>query len=356
MARVTDRRVSTHDGVRRRTVSSLVSGVVAALLVGLGATVVPSATAAPTSATPSATTSATVVGSSTGPHGVRYLRVRSAAMRTDMQVRVLPARDPATPHPTLYLLNGAQGGFNDSSWFDQTDIVDFFSDKNVTVVVPMGGTASYFADWIRDDPVLGHQKWATYLTRELPPLMDSTFGGNGRNALAGISMAGTSVLQLAEQNPGLYRAVGAYSGCAMTADPMGQAYVRLTVARGGGNADNLWGVASDPRWRENDPYINAERLRGTSLFVSASTGQPGQYDTISGPGIDGNIGELVSRIGVGAVIETAVRRCTVALRSRLTSLDIPATFRLPPAGTHSWPYWQDSLHASWPQFARALDD
>ncbi|MGU3294275.1 alpha/beta hydrolase [Williamsia sp. M5A3_1d] len=346
----------TRTGARTRRASSLISGVVATLIVGLGAAAVPSAIAAPVSPAPAVTTSATVVGSSPGPHGVRYLRVRSAAMRADMQVRVLPARDPEVPHPTLYLLNGAQGGFNDSSWFDQTDIVDFFADKNVTVVVPMGGTASYFADWIRDDPVLGHQKWATYLTRELPPLMDATFGGNGRNALAGISMAGTSVLQLAEKNPGLYRAVGAYSGCAKTADTMGQAYVRLTVARGGGNADNLWGVSTDPRWRENDPYIHADRLRGTSLFISASTGLPGQYDTITGPGIDGDVGELVSRIGVGAVIETAVRQCTVALKSRLATLGIPATFRLPPAGTHSWPYWQDSLHASWPQFARALDD
>lgn len=297
---------------------------------------------------------ATIASEKPGVRGTLALTVQSPAMRAPMRVDVIPPRDPSAPHPTVYLLNGAQGGLNGSSWLDQTDVVDFFADKNATVVIPVGGQASYFADWRADDPVLGHQKWATFLTRELPPLMDERFGGDGRNALAGISMAGTSVLQLAIEAPGLYRAVGSYSGCAQTSDLVGQAYVRLTVARGGGNADNMYGPVDDPAWVRNDPYVNAEKLRGTALYISAATGAPGPYDRIDGPGIDGSVAELVSRIGVGAVIESSVRRCTVALQAKLERLDIPATFSLPPAGTHSWPYWQDSLHRSWPMFARAL--
>lgn len=184
--------------------------------------------------------------------------------------------------------------------------------------------------------------------------MDARFGGDGRNALAGISMAGTSVLQLAIAAPGLYRAVGSYCGCAQTSDLVGQAYVRLTVARGGGNGDNMYGPVDDPAWVRNHPYVNAEKLRGTALYISAATGAPGPYDRIDGPGMNGNVADLVSRIGVGAVIESSVRRCTVALQAKLDRLGIPATFSLPPMGTHSWPYWQDSLHRSWPLFARAL--
>ncbi|MFD0927963.1 alpha/beta hydrolase [Williamsia deligens] len=342
-------RISAPARLRRRTTVATCLAIAVSSIIALSV-------GAPAAAAPGNSASAVpaIVADATGRDGVRHLSVFSPAMRERMAIDVLPARDPATPHPTVYLLNGAQGGLNGSSWFDQTDIRTFFADKNVTVVVPVGGQASYFADWERDDPVLGHQKWTTFLTRELPPVMDAEFGGNGRNALGGISMAGTSVLQLAIAAPGLYRAVGAYSGCAQTSDPMGEAYVRLTVARGGGNADNLYGPVGDPEWARHDPYVNAEKLRGTALYVSAATGAPGPYDRIDGPGIDGNVAELVSRIGVGAVIESSVRRCTVALKAKLERLDIPATFSLPLAGTHSWPYWQDSLHRSWPLFARAL--
>ena len=39
---------------------------------------------------------------------------------------------------------------------------------------------------------------------------------------------------------------------------------------------------------------------------------------------------------------------------RLADLRIPATVRFTPNGTHSWGYWQDQMHDSWPTFAPAL--
>ncbi len=66
-------------------------------------------------------------------------------------------------------------------------------------------------------------KWQTFLTRELPPIIDAEFSGNGTNSIAAISMTATSVLNLAIAAPGLYRAVGSYSGCAETSTPMGSA-------------------------------------------------------------------------------------------------------------------------------------
>jgi S-formylglutathione hydrolase FrmB len=289
------------------------------------------------------------------PDGVVDVTVRSAAMGTNLTVKVLPARDRSTPAPTVYLLNGAAGGDGGSSWFDQTDIASFFAGRNVNVVVPMGGAASYFTDWRNDDPKLGRQRWATYLTEELPPLMDALLSGNGRNAIAGISMAGTSVFQLALKAPDLYRAIGSYSGCAMTSDPEGQAYVRLTVeVRGGGNTVNMWGPPTDPEWVRNDPYVNAEKLRGKAIYISNGTGLPGPYDVIDGPGIDGNGSKLAEQVAVGAVIETATNRCTYRMRDRLQQLGIPATVDLRATGTHSWAYWEDDLHKSWPMISAAL--
>ncbi|WP_280232362.1 alpha/beta hydrolase, partial [Nocardia cyriacigeorgica] len=111
--------------------------------------------------------------------------VHSASMNTPVSLRVLRAADPDRPAPVLYLLNGANGGVN-GSWYDETDIAQFFADKQVTVVIPIGGAGSYFTDWRSDDPILGRQRWTTFLTKELPPVIDSAFSGTGANAIAGI--------------------------------------------------------------------------------------------------------------------------------------------------------------------------
>ncbi|WP_280263084.1 alpha/beta hydrolase, partial [Nocardia abscessus] len=208
--------------------------------------------------------------------------VFSTAMNSVPRVRVLRAADPARPAPTFYLLNGANGGISDGSWTDRTDVVEFFRDKQVNVVVPFGGASSYFTDWRADDPVLGRQRWATFLTRELPPIVDAAFGGNGANAIAGISMAGTSVFQLALAAPGLFRAIGSYSGCVRTSDPQGQVIVSAVVGGRRGNVVNMWGPPTDPAWAANDPYLHADKLRGTAIYVSTGSGAPGPHDTLHG--------------------------------------------------------------------------
>ncbi|MDJ0114788.1 esterase family protein, partial [Rhodococcus erythropolis] len=42
------------------------------------------------------------------------------------------------------------------------------------------------------------------------------------------------------------------------------------------------------------------------------------------------------------------------LADRLNALGIPATFDFKPSGTHSWGYWQDDLHNSWPMIASSM--
>ncbi|WP_405139026.1 alpha/beta hydrolase [Nocardia sp. NBC_01388] len=288
------------------------------------------------------------------PGGLLDMRVHSTAMDADIALKVLRAPDGSAPAPTLYLLNGAAGGSDASSWTDQTDIVDFFRDKQVTVVVPLGGSGSYFTDWRTDDPALGRVRWSTFLTQELPPIIDSALNGSGANAVAGISMAGTSVFQLALDAPGRYRAIGSYSGCARTSDPIGQAFVDAVVLRWHGNPANMWGPPGDPAWTANDPYLHADRLRGTAVYVSTGNGLPGPLDTLDGPGIHGSAAKLVGQLTSGGVLEAITDQCALALRDRLQTLGIPATFNLRPAGTHSWGYWQQDLHDSWPLFARAL--
>ncbi len=264
------------------------------------------------------------------------------------------AADTSEPRPTLYLLNGAGGGEGTGHWFEQTDIVDFFADKDVNVVVPMRGAYSYYTDWVRNDPVLGRNKWTTFLTKELLPVIDAKFDTDGANGIAGISMAGTSVLALAETAPDLYRAVASYSGCAETSTELGTLAIQAVVeGRGGGNVANIWGPIGAPNWRAHDPVVNAHKLRGKSIYVSSGTGLPGKHDRFSSSGINRDPLKYVDIVGVGGAIEAATYQCTLNLEKRLKQLRIPATFDYEP-GTHSWPYWQDQLAKSWPMLERAL--
>ncbi|MXP19845.1 esterase family protein [Gordonia sp. HNM0687] len=257
--------------------------------------------------------------------------------------------------PTLYLLNGAGGGEDGANWLAQTDAQQFFADKFVNVVIPARGLGSYYTDWIAADPRMGQPMWATFLTDELPAAVDHALAGNGRNAIAGLSMSATSVLDLATIAPGLYRSVAAYSGCARTSTPEGEAAVRgIVYAAAGGDADNMWGPSGSPLWRQHDPYLNAEKLRGTRLYLSSGSGTPGRYDTPSAqaPGAP----PIANQILVGGALEAATRACTEAMAKRLRQLSIPAQVHLPSAGTHSWGYWEDELHRSWPTLAAGLDD
>lgn len=283
---------------------------------------------------------------------IRDVVVYSAAMRRNIPLSVITPRPSSRPAGVFYLLNGAGGGEDRANWLNKTDVAEFFADKNVLVVIPSAGAFSYYTDWRRADPELGLNRWSTFLGRELPPIIDAGFHTSGRNVIGGISTSGTAVLNLAIEHRGLYRAVGAYSGCPTTSDPFGQSTVRLVVeTRGGGDATNMWGPYDGAGWRAHDPVLHAEKLRGLALYISNAGGLPGAYDT---PRHVPDPSTLADQIVVGGGIEMGTMACTVALLNRLGALRIPATVDLPPTGTHSWRYWQDQLHKSWPVYAKVL--
>ncbi|MEV0342956.1 alpha/beta hydrolase family protein [Nocardia sp. NPDC050713] len=283
-----------------------------------------------------------------------HLKVYSASMDTEIDVDVQRPADESEPAPNLYMLSGLDGGEGTASWQAATHALEWLADKPVNVVLPIGGRGSYYTDWQQRDPVLGLNKWTTFFTEELPPLLDQTLNSTGQNALAGLSTSGTSVLQLAEAKPGLWKTVAAYSGCAQIADPMGQLFVKLaTETWAGGDTENMYGPAESPLWAANDPVINAEKLRGTLLYVSSGSGIPVmedvQYYLNAAPGPMGAV-----TLSLGVIIEAAVNGCTANLKNRLDSLDIPATYKFNPVGTHYWPYWEEALHDSWPLLAQGM--
>ncbi|MGX1810760.1 alpha/beta hydrolase [Nocardia sp. NPDC055321] len=343
----------------------------ALIAAGILTVLLPSAlcTAAPEPSEPDAPPAAATAppGAVVAPNGSYVVRSRteqdrhlvftvySVAMDTELTVEVQRPADTTVPRPILYLLNGGSGGIGIGTWDHQTRAEEFLADKSINVVQPIGGAGSYYTDWRSPDPRLGVVKWKTYLTEELPPLMNAALGSNGVNAIAGVSMSGTSVLQLPIAKPGLYSAVAAYSGCARISDPIGQAFVRLTVGYSGSDAANMYGGSEDPHWIANDPYLNAEGLRGIELYLSSGNGLPGPYDRVGDRRMVGTgVGALANQLLVGGIIEAATDQCTRSMGERLDELGIAATVVLRPYGTHSWGYWDDELVASWPVLARGL--
>lgn len=277
----------------------------------------------------------------------------------EVSLAVIKAPNPGAP--TIYMLNGADGGEGGANWIQQTDILEFFRDKNVNVVIPMEGAFSYYTDWLYEPPHLGgKQMWETFLTRELPGSIEGYLQSNNNRVIAGMSMSATTSLLFAQHNPGFYDGVGSFSGCAATSNPVGYTSVRTTLNQGGTTPETMWGPRGTGTWHYNDALINAANLRGTELYVSNGSGLAGEWDLPSSPRLQ-NLNELetslamTSTIVVGGAIEAVTNTCTHDLKAKLDGEGIPATFSFRPTGTHSWGYWQQDLWDSWPTFARALD-
>ncbi len=277
--------------------------------------------------------------------------VNSPAMQRIVQLDVLLPADQSTPHPTLYLLDGdaATNTQAQSTWTIKTDVVNFFADKDVNVVMPVGGGGTFYTDWAKDDPTLGHNKWETFLTSELPPLIDSTLHGSGVNAVAGLSMGGFAAAILAFRFPSLYKALGVYSGCFYTSN-LGQALVRTAVADRGGNADNMWGGALNAQWPAHDPSQHFQAYKGMAIYMYSGDGVPKPSDLTS---FDPNY-TYPTTLASAEAIEVTVNTCTLAMKTLMTAENIPATWRVGLTGIHSWPYWQYALHDSWPTLAPSL--
>jgi diacylglycerol O-acyltransferase / trehalose O-mycolyltransferase len=276
------------------------------------------------------------------------LTVWSPSMGRTIDVQVLTPAVKNGPRPSLYMLSGiGEEDPSNSMWLRKGGAAEFFRDKNVNVVLPLAGPGSFYADWQKDDPKLGRYKWETFLTQELPPLIDAEFDGNGRNGIAGLSMGAQSAMMLASRNPSLYSAVAAYSGCFSSAELLGQSSMRGIVTAFGGNADNMFGGPLDPDWAAHDVLANAEALRGQTVYVSVGSGLPGRYERFE-TAKDWDI------VLVGGAIEVGADYCTRRLADRLGELAIPATFDFESVGTHSWAYWVDQLPKSWPTIASGL--
>ncbi|MDN5684590.1 alpha/beta hydrolase family protein [Corynebacterium glyciniphilum] len=308
--------------------------------------------------------------------GERYtrmeeLKVTSQAMGgREIPVVTIKAKNNPETAPTIYLLNGADGGEGGANWLRQTSAVDFYGNRigNVNVVIPMAGAFSYYTDWQSPAASLdtdAHgvgttQKWETFLTQELlRPMEDHLGTSSGKRAIIGMSMTGSTSLIYAEKYPGFYDAVGSYSGCAATSREASQ-ITQLILDRGNASFEQMWG---DPYGRVaygNDALLNAEKLADQhNIYVSSATGLLGEHDMSSGDVLNGNVFGMRIPLTDGFAIEAGSNICTHLLKSTTDDLGITEAsnnlvYNIRNAGTHQWGYWQDDMWESWPVIARGL--
>ncbi|MFT3898770.1 MAG: alpha/beta hydrolase family protein [Gordonia sp. (in: high G+C Gram-positive bacteria)] len=276
--------------------------------------------------------------------------VQSPSMGRPMRVTVLTPRSGG-PRPTVYMLDGAGASKGTSDWITKGKAGQFFAGKNVNVVLPMGGAGTFYTNWRKRDRKLGKPQWETFLTAELPALVNSQFNGNGRNTLIGLSMGGQAAYSLLARHPDLYTGAASLSGCPPVSNPVNQGYVRTTVAKSGGDADNMWGPFGSKAWQSHDPANKLGALRGKNLYLSAGSGAIGPMDLAPRTGED-MPKEAVN--ASGSALELGAYRCSLGFAMQLRGAGIPYTdgFRL--IGTHSWPYWRADLPAAWATVSRGL--
>ncbi|WP_083905075.1 alpha/beta hydrolase-fold protein [Nocardia transvalensis] len=280
------------------------------------------------------------------------LWVDSPSMGSPVQVQLLLARDwnirPDARFPLLYMLDGLRATDDESGWTKDASAVDFFADKNVTVVLPIGGQSSFYSDWAQTNNGKNYQ-WETFLTKELPPLLEGQWRATNARGVEGLSMGGTAAMFLAGRNPGWVKYAASYSGFLTTTTlGMPQAIMFAMRDAGGFDANAMWGPPGDPEWAAHDPYALADKLKGVSLYVSAGSGTTGAYDKPS-PDIP-----EISTNYAGMGLEVLSRLTSQNFVGKLNQLAVPVQVNYRASGTHSWPYWDFEMRQSWPQAAAAL--
>lgn len=267
------------------------------------------------------------------------IRLRSRAMQDVQPVYVLlPTHYDAsgrTRYPVLYLLHGALDDY--TSW-PKNGVANMVGDLPVIVVMPDDSKNGSYSDWYGlpagvSDPI---PSWETYHTKELVSYVDATFptiADRSGRFLAGLSSGGSGSMKYAAANPGMFGAVGAFSGAVdVTVDYpiypiISEGLWGTSLIPGyGPEAHCTWGDIATQRvnWEDNNPQYLAENLAGVPLWLSCGNGQPGPYDG-SAPYTD--------------PVESEVWTMNQRFVEALDANGIPHTDDFYGPGHHSWPYW-----------------
>ncbi|MBO0679779.1 esterase family protein [Mycolicibacterium sp. S2-37] len=279
---------------------------------------------------------------------VEYLMVPSAGMGRDIKVQF---QSGGPNSPSVYLLDGLRAQEDFSGWDINTAAFEWYLDSGLSVVMPVGGQSSFYADWYK--PACGKAgcstyKWETFLTSELPAYLASQRGVNSsRTAAVGLSMAGSAAMTLAIYYPQQFQYAASLSGFLNLSEGWWPMLVGLSMGDAGGyKSEDMWGPSSDPAWKRNDPMVNIDRLvaNNTRIWVFCGNGKPGDIN-----------GQIAGDNFNAKFLEGFTLRTNETFQEKyIAAGGKNGVFNFPAAGTHSWEYWGQQLQQMKPDIQRVL--
>ncbi|WP_295644842.1 alpha/beta hydrolase family protein [uncultured Corynebacterium sp.] len=277
--------------------------------------------------------------------------VYSPAMKQKIKVQIKPASRGG--NAGLYMLDGLRARQDWNGWTYQGRGVDAFVNDNVTLVMPVGGQAQFYADWIAPYGGTGgpkKPKWETFLTRELPGYLQRNFGVSPRNnAVVGLSMGGTAAMNLAAWHRNQFKHVSSLSGYLNPTWPgmyLGLQYAMVQAGGPGARIWDMWGSPVDPIRFRNDPTVQAGRYRGMPMYLSAAGGMTtAKENFLNDP----------SGVASGVALEWLSRTSTAKFEVAARVAGARPVVSYPATGVHNWPYWNIELRNARPHILRALN-
>src|SRR5699024_1128051 len=153
----------------------------------------------------------------------------------------------------------------------ETNIEQYYADKNVNVIMPVGGESSFYSDWAEPDNGK-HHMWETFLTQELVPILDNEFRSNKQRPVVRISIGGTAAVNLAERHPYLFEFFGSFAGYLDTTSPgMPQAIQAAQADAGGYDSTKMWGYLYSKELYNHDTKLGIKELSDITTYVSSGS-------------------------------------------------------------------------------------
>lgn len=279
---------------------------------------------------------------------VQRWTIASPAMKRNVSVEVMLAPEPGQAAPILYLLDGIDAPYR-SGWIGIGGAQEVLGDQNVHVVIPTEAPGSWYSDWLHEDPALGVNKWETFITEELDPLLQRELNSNGKRGIGGLSMGAAGAVHLANSNPELFDAVFGISGCYSPVSPMGRQIVNIVTGSRGGNVENMWGPFGSDEWKNHDVVADPEGLRDQAVYLSAANGTINEEDYAR---YEGN---PFFDMAAGTFLERGVLSCTEELDRAMTARGMGHHHvDYKGEGVHNWANFNAQLAPAWEHIRPAL--
>lgn len=275
---------------------------------------------------------------------VEYLMVPSAAMGRDIKIQF---QSGGAGSPAVYLLDGLRAQDDYNGWDINTPAFEWFYQSGLSIVMPVGGQSSFYADWYR--PACGKNgcqtyKWETFLTSELPQWLSANRSVKPTGSAAiGLSMAGSTSLILSVYHPDQFIYAGSLSGFLNPSEGSWPFLIGMSMGDAGGyKSEDMWGPTSDPAWQRNDPMVQIPKIvaNGTRIWIYCGNGTPNELGG----------GDLPATFLEGLTIRT-----NITFRDNYFAAGGDnGVFELPNNGTHNWAYWGRELQKMKPDLQNYL--